>query len=65
MTEQKIQEWKDKIDEMSQIQMASMWRFSPSGHVFFDSTLPLFDYFKARFDSLGGFTPSISKQIGW
>jgi hypothetical protein len=65
MTDQEIQEWKNKIDKMSQIQMASMWRFSGAGHPVFNSTLPLYEYFKAKFDKLGGMTPEISKQIGW
>ena len=62
MTEKEIQDWKDKIDKMSQTQMASLWRFSPSGHPVFNTTLPLFDYFQTKFK---GFTPEISKKIGW
>jgi hypothetical protein len=27
--------------------------------------LPLFEYFNKRFKELGGFTPEISKKIGW
>ena len=62
MEEQEIQEWKDKIDEMPQEEMARLWRFAPSGHPIFDNTLPLFEYFQTKFK---GFTPAISKKIGW
>ena len=64
MTEQEIAAAKTRIDEMTQHEMAGIWRFAPAGHPYFDRTLPLADYFKKRFDSLGGFTPSISKSLG-
>lgn len=53
-----------KINSMSHIEMARLWRFAPSGHKYFDSSLPYFEIFKERFKSLGGFTPAISKEIG-
>ncbi len=62
MTDDEIQEWKDRIDGMTQQELASLWRFSPSGHPVFDRNLPLFEHFQERF---GGFTPQISKAIGW
>ncbi len=62
MTDDQIQEWKDRIDGMTQQDMARLWRFAPSGHPVFDRNLPLFDYFQERFS---GFTPKISKAIGW
>jgi len=65
MTEEEIKKDKEIIDKMTQREMASLWRFAPSGHSYFDSTLPLFDYFNARFKKLGDFTPEISKSIGW
>lgn len=65
MTDKEIQDWKDKIDQMSQTEMARLWRFSPVGHIVFDTTLPLYDHFDKRFKLLGGMTPSISKEIGW
>lgn len=64
MTEKEIEEAKARIDKMNRFEMASLWRFAPVGHPFFDSSLPLADYFKARFDSLGGFSPEISKALG-
>lgn len=65
MSPQEIEQEKMKIDKMSQFEMARMWRFTPSGHPYFDDRLPLFEYFNARFKSLGGFTSEISKAIGW
>jgi hypothetical protein len=53
------------INDMSQIEMARLWRFAPSGHPYFDSSLPYFAIFKKRFGELGGFTPEISRAIGW
>jgi len=54
----------DKINKMSQVEMARLWRFAPSGHPYFDTTKPFFEMFKKRFHELGGFTPEISKLIG-
>ena len=65
LSDEKIKEWEEKIDKMSQIDMARLWRFSPSGHPVFDTTLPLHKRFDKRFKELGGFTPEISKSIGW
>lgn len=65
MTEQEIADEKNKIDNMTQIEMAQLWRFAPAGHPYFNSTLPLFEYFNARFKQLGGMQPGISKAIGW
>ena len=65
MIEKEIQDWKTKIDGMGQVEMASLRRFARIGHPVFDNTLPLFEYFEARFAKLGGMTPEISKEIGW
>jgi hypothetical protein len=59
------QEEFDKINAMSREEMCRLWRFSPSGHPYFDSTKPFWPVFKKRFDELGGFNPEISKKIGW
>ena len=64
MTEEEIKKHKEQIDQMTQEGMASLWRFAPAGHIYFDNTLPLCEHFKARFKKLGGFTPEISKRIG-
>ena len=34
-------------------------------HPYFDRTLPYYEVFKKRFDELGGFTPEISKSLGF
>ena len=62
---EEIEIWKKKIDEMSQVQMARLRRFAPVGHIVFNSTLPLNEYFEKRFAELGGMTSAISKHIGW
>ena len=64
LTEEQIEKHKKAIDEMTHEDMAHLWRFAPAGHDYFRTDLPLFDHFQARFKSLGGFTPAISKSIG-
>jgi hypothetical protein len=54
----------NKINQMSQIEMARLWRFAPSGHPYFDLSKPYFKIVKKRFEELGGFIPAISKAIG-
>lgn len=55
-----------KIYSMSREEMAYMWRFSPVGHSYFNASLPFAKHFKRRFfKQLGGFSPEISKSIGW
>ena len=65
MTEIEIQQEIRKFNNMTQTEMATIWRFSASGHPYFDSRLPLYEVFKERFVKLGGMTPAISKTIGW
>lgn len=62
MSEEEIQTMKDQIDKMSQEDMGRLWRFAPSGHPYFQTDSPLWEYFKAKFN---GFTPKLSKKIGW
>ena len=55
----------DKINQMDHESMYSLWRFAPTGHPYFDNTLPYLKIFKERlFKHFGGFTPEISKSIG-
>lgn len=54
-----------KIYGLTQMEMAHLHRFAPSGHPWFDMLLPYHKYFERRFKQLGGFTPAISKAIGW
>lgn len=56
-----------KINDMSHHGMCELWRFAPVGHPWFDNrNTELVAAFKARlYDHFGGFTPGISKDIGW
>ena len=60
------EEQKNKIDAMSHIEICRFWRFAPS-----DGSEKLVQgeagqYLKKRlFEHFGGFTPEISKLIGW
>ena len=55
-----------KIKAMAHEEMCRLWRFAPSGHPYFDSGLPYYEIFRERlFDHFGGFTPELSKKIGW
>lgn len=60
-----LEEYKKKIDNMTQEEMASLWRYAPAGHPYFDTTSPLSEYFIKKFKEKGGMTPRISKEIGW
>lgn len=54
-----------KIYETPKIEMGRLFRFAPSGHPWFDITKPYYRHFKRRFQQLGGWTPALSKEIGW
>ena len=53
---------KKDIDAMSQEQMARLWRFAPAGHPYFVTGTEAQKHFEARFK---GFTPELSKKVGW
>jgi len=56
----------EKINNMSQEDMCKLWRFSPLDHPYFDQSKPYAQIFEKRlFGHFGGFTPEISKKIGW
>jgi len=65
MNDKEIEKYTDEINNMSHRDMCIAWRFARSGDVRFDNRLPLYAVFKKRFDDFGGFTPEISKDIGW
>lgn len=66
MTPKEIKKHKEDIAKLSRIEMAKLWRFAPSGHPYFDLRYAeIHEEFKKRFADLGGFSPEISKQIGW
>lgn len=60
-----LEETIEKIQKLSHFEMAKLWRLAPSGHPYFDTTLPYYEVFEKRFNELGGMTSEISKQIGW
>lgn len=53
------------INNLSHYNMCYLWRFASPGHEYFDGSLPFYKVFKKRFDEFGGFTPEISKSLGW
>lgn len=55
----------NKINKMTHVEMAKLWRFALPGHKYFDKTLPYFEVFNKRFKEYGGMTSNISKLIGW
>lgn len=52
------------IDTLSAIDMAILFRFAPPGHPFFDVERQESVRFAARFEKLGGMTPTLSKSVG-
>ena len=56
-------EMKQRIDAMTQVEMARLWRFAPIGDPILQGETG--HYFIQRFRELGGFSPAISKAIGW
>ena len=56
-------EMKQRIDSLSREQMARKWRFSAGGDSMFQGEVG--DYFFKRFRDLGGWSPTLSKKIGW
>lgn len=65
MTEQEVTKHKADIDAMSREAMCRLWRNAPSGHPYFISETEVWEHFEKRFKELGGFSPAISKRIGW
>lgn len=61
-----LEKGKQEIDSLSHEQMCKMWRFGTAKREWLDSKSPLSEHFKNRlFVHFGGFTPEISKRIGW
>ena len=59
---------KTAVDSMGHEEMCRMWRFhgAETYSPYFDSSHPICEYFRDRlFKHFGGFTPEISKSIGW
>lgn len=65
MTEQeRIVVLKKQIDAMSHYDLCRRWRFASAGDPFFRGEVGEYFYEKL-FKEKGGFTPEISKQLGW
>lgn len=56
-------EQKRKIDSMDRFDLCRMWRFSIVGEPLLQDEAGA--YFAARLKELGGFSPEISKELGW
>ena len=57
-------EQKQQIDNMSHYQLCALWRFAKDGDPLLQGEAG--DHVKKRlFEELGGFTPEISKSLGW
>lgn len=60
MIDQKI---KEQIDAMSQEELCRKWRFAIPGDLMLQGEEG--EYFAKRLTEKGGFTPEISKRLGW
>ncbi len=56
-------EEKKTIDGMSQYDLCRKWRFAKTGDPLLQGETG--DYFANRLKEKGGFTPEISKDLGW
>ena len=65
MSSKELQKWKNKIDKMSQEECCRLHRFASIEHPIFIHHNNLHKYFQTHFKDLGGFTPELSKKIGW
>lgn len=61
----KEKEIEKEINGLSHFEMCELVRFAPVGHKYFDKSKPYNRFFKKRFVELGGFTPEVSKSLGW
>lgn len=58
------EDWVQEINRMDLVELKRLQRFAPAGHcVFCDPELH--KAFEARVKALGGFTPEVSKAVGW
>ena len=52
-----------EVEAADREQLCRWWRFLPGGVT--DEQKPIMDRLAERFTEVGGFTPEISKGIGW
>jgi len=61
-----LKDHKSKIDALSHEEICRIWRFGGGRKEWFDVNHKASGYFLDRlFSHFGGFTPEISKKIGW
>ena len=65
MTEEQRNAYKQTIDSWDQYTTCSHWRFDKSGLPWTGGDAELSKYFAEHFKKMGGFTPAISKSLGW
>ncbi len=65
MSTEKLARHMDTIAQMSRLEACHIWRFAKTGHPYLVTGTILGDTFVKRFKELGGFSPEISKQLGW
>jgi len=64
MTELEIRKEKNKINELSRLEIAGLLRFADSNHIYIQNK-ELHDALMNRFNLLGGWSAEISKALGW
>lgn len=68
-TQEQIDKALKEVEAMDHLTMARLWRFGTgpdNTEIYFRNDYPVVHAFKKRFfEKLGGFTPEISKQLGW
>ncbi len=66
-TQQQIDDALKEIETLDHYTMCKYWRFGcEDDKLYFRSDLPTGEAFKTRlFTHFGGFTPEISKSLGW
>ena len=63
LNDELTQEIKDEIDGMTRTELARSFRFHPPGHYLHQGRAG--QYFQHVFNQAGGWTPKLSKKIGW
>ena len=56
-------EQKQQIDNMSQYELCKKWRFAKLGDMLLQDDAG--EYFSKKLKEKGGFSPDISKSLGW
>ena len=54
----------EEVEQMTREDLCRLWRFAPAG-TFWQYDNAVATAAKKRLDALGGFSPEISKRIGW